>query len=62
MTLTGPRQSGKSTLCRHVFGDRAYVNLEAPDVRAFARLGAHLERIVIAQSVSPPPAPDEPAA
>lgn len=37
ITLTGPRQSGKSTLCRAVFPDYAYVNLEAPDVRAFAQ-------------------------
>lgn len=35
-TLTGPRQSGKSTLCRMVFPNHAYANLEAPDVRAFA--------------------------
>lgn len=37
ITLTGPRQSGKSTLCRTVFPDHAYANLEAPDVRAFAQ-------------------------
>ncbi len=37
VTLTGPRQSGKSTLCRGVFPKLPYVNLEAPDVRAFAR-------------------------
>lgn len=36
VTLTGPRQSGKSTLCRALFPDHPYVNLEAPDVRAFA--------------------------
>ncbi len=36
ITLTGPRQSGKSTLCRAVFPKSAYANLEAPDVRAFA--------------------------
>jgi predicted AAA+ superfamily ATPase len=36
VTLTGPRQSGKSTLCRAVFPSHAYTNLEAPDVRAFA--------------------------
>ncbi len=36
VTLTGPRQSGKSTLCRAVFPDRPWANLEAPDVRAFA--------------------------
>lgn len=36
VTLTGPRQSGKSTLCRMVFPKHAYANLEAPDIRAFA--------------------------
>ncbi len=36
VTLTGPRQSGKTTTCRQVFGDHAYVSLEAPDVRSFA--------------------------
>ncbi len=36
ITLTGPRQSGKSTLCRMVFPAHAYANLEAPDVRSFA--------------------------
>lgn len=37
VTVTGPRQSGKSTLCRAVFPKRAYANLEAPDVRRFAQ-------------------------
>src|SRR3990172_12163302 len=36
ITVTGPRQSGKSTLCRMVFPKLAYANLEAPDLRAFA--------------------------
>ena len=36
MTLTGPRQSGKTTLCRSLFPQHPYVTLEAPDVRAFA--------------------------
>lgn len=36
VTVTGPRQSGKSTLCRTVFADRPYVNLESPDVRSEA--------------------------
>lgn len=36
VTLTGPRQSGKSTLCRGLLPDRAYANLEQPDTRAFA--------------------------
>ena len=37
ITLTGPRQSGKTTLCRTVFSDHPYCSLEAPDERAFAR-------------------------
>lgn len=36
VTLTGPRQSGKSTLCRAIFPDLPVSNLEAPDLRAFA--------------------------
>ncbi|MCL5884047.1 MAG: ATP-binding protein [Deltaproteobacteria bacterium] len=36
VTLTGPRQSGKTTLCRKVFPGKAYVNLESPDTRHFA--------------------------
>jgi len=37
VTLTGPRQSGKTTLCRTAFPDKAYINLEAPDIRRFAQ-------------------------
>ena len=36
VTLTGPRQSGKTTLCRSVFPDLPYVNLEAIDEREAA--------------------------
>ncbi len=36
VTLSGPRQSGKTTLCRMAFPHKAYVNLEAPDERQFA--------------------------
>ena len=36
VTLTGPRQSGKTTLVRAVFPDHRYLSLEAPDVRARA--------------------------
>lgn len=36
VTVTGPRQSGKTTLCRAVFPELAYANLEAPDQRDFA--------------------------
>jgi len=37
VVLTGPRQSGKTTLLKHLFaGDRRYMSLEPPDVRAAA--------------------------
>jgi hypothetical protein len=36
VTVTGPRQSGKTTLCRATFGDLGYANLEDPEVRAYA--------------------------
>lgn len=36
VTITGPRQSGKSTLARATFGAIPYANLEAPDTRRFA--------------------------
>ena len=36
ITLTGPRQSGKTTLCRDLFSQHLYTTLEAPDTRAFA--------------------------
>lgn len=36
VTLTGPRQSGKTTLCRALFPEHTYRTLEGPDARAFA--------------------------
>jgi uncharacterized protein len=36
VTLTGPRQSGKTTLVRATFPKHDYVSLEDPDVRSFA--------------------------
>ncbi len=36
ITLTGPRQSGKTTLARAAFPDKPYVSLETPDEREFA--------------------------
>ncbi len=36
VAVTGPRQSGKTTLVRKVFHDKPYVNLENPDIRKFA--------------------------
>jgi predicted AAA+ superfamily ATPase len=37
VAVTGPRQSGKTTLCRSVFPSKPYVSLELLDVREFAR-------------------------
>lgn len=36
IVLTGPRQSGKSTVCQKVFAHLPYVTLESPDLRVFA--------------------------
>ncbi len=36
IALTGPRQSGKTTLARLVFAEKAYASLENPDEREFA--------------------------
>ena len=36
VTITGPRQSGKTTLCRMLFPTTPYVNLESIDERTFA--------------------------
>jgi predicted AAA+ superfamily ATPase len=53
VTLTGPRQSGKTTLVRAAFPDLAYVSLEDPDVRARALedprgfLRAHADGVII---------------
>ena len=36
LAITGPRQSGKTTLARTLFADKAYVTLEDPEERSFA--------------------------
>jgi hypothetical protein len=36
VTLTGPRQSGKTTLAKNIFSDRPYASLEDPDIRQAA--------------------------
>ena len=36
ITITGPRQSGKTTLAQHCFRNYDYVNLEEPESRAYA--------------------------
>ncbi len=36
VTLTGPRQSGKTTLVKNLFLDKPYITLEDPDTRRYA--------------------------
>jgi predicted AAA+ superfamily ATPase len=36
IAVTGPRQSGKTTLLKNIFSDYRYISLENPDARAFA--------------------------
>jgi len=36
VAIIGPRQSGKTTLAKYVFPEKAYVNFENPDTRLFA--------------------------
>ena len=40
LIVTGPRQSGKTTLCRTVWPKHTYLNLERPDLRSFAESDA----------------------
>jgi len=36
VAVVGPRQSGKTTLVKHIFKNKLYVNFENPDIRIFA--------------------------
>jgi hypothetical protein len=60
VTLTGPRQSGKTTLARQAFPDLAYANLEDPGQRAYALndprefLGAHPGGLIIDEAQRAP--------
>jgi uncharacterized protein len=36
VTVIGPRQAGKSTLCRSTFPDKPFLNLEDPEIRSLA--------------------------
>jgi hypothetical protein len=36
VTIPGPRQNGKNTLCRQISPNKPYANLESPDIREFA--------------------------
>ena len=37
ITITGPRQSGKTTLVRSTFPEKPYINLESLDIQEIAR-------------------------
>lgn len=60
VAVTGPRQSGKTTLCRAIFPEKRYVSLEPLDVRDFAIedprgfLEEHREGAVIAEAQRAP--------
>ncbi len=41
VTVTGPRQSGKTTLCKKVFPDKRYISLETIATRDYAREDPH---------------------
>lgn len=53
VTITGPRQSGKTTLSRMAFPEHSHVSLEAPDVRELVRtdprgfLAEHADGVVV---------------
>jgi len=42
VSVTGPRQSGKTTLVKNTFPDKPYISLENPDIRRFAHDGSYL--------------------
>lgn len=54
ISITGPRQSGKTTLCRMFFDDYDYVNLEdeetreviRQDIKGFLRIGGGLKGLL----------------
>jgi uncharacterized protein len=60
VTLTGPRQSGKTTLARTTFPDPAYANLEDPGQREYALndlrefLGRHPAGLIIDEAQRAP--------
>jgi len=52
ISLTGPRQAGKSTLLKHIFPDYRYISLEDPDMMDYATddpkgfLGQYDKRVI----------------
>ncbi len=47
LTITGPRQSGKTTLARQLFSKLPYFSFENPDVRKWLSFHALPHRIVL---------------
>ena len=53
VSITGPRQSGKSTIAKRAFPSYDYVSLEDPNMRLFALddplgfLGAYPDKVII---------------
>ena len=60
ITVTGPRQSGKTTLLRNLFAQLPYYSLENPDVRSFAEndpvafLNRHVEGMILDEAHNTP--------
>lgn len=60
VSLSGPRQSGKTTLARHLFSDYEYLSFEDPDTRERfdhdprAFLGAHDGRVIFDEAQRAP--------
>lgn len=53
VTITGPRQSGKTTMIKHLFPDKKYISLENPDSYEIAKtdprgfLNKHLNGVIL---------------
>mgnify|MGYP001820079971 FL=1 len=53
LTITGPRQSGKTTLIKHLFPEKKYISLENPDNYEIAKndplgfLNRYLEGVIL---------------
>lgn len=53
LTITGPRQSGKTTMIKHLFPEKTYVSLENPDNYEIARtdprgfLNQHMNGVIL---------------
>ncbi|NIJ55406.1 ATP-binding protein [Dyadobacter arcticus] len=60
IAVTGPRQSGKTTLLKNLFEDYRYISLENPDNRAFANedplgfLSIYQDRVILDEAQQAP--------